>query len=396
MTVKADANQVHRDFGAAALRDITDGVLPDQNAPTAVAVQPLVMTLFDDAAQATNKRWIMKGLIARGETSSLIGPPGCGKSALEADLAVHCARQADFLGHRAKEKCGVLVLALERGDLYERRFAAYRQRDQVTGLPIAIVKTVVDLLNPSCVDVIAVTLCDATRRLGHEVGLLIIDTYNKGIAIGGGDEDKAKDQNRVAAHLRKLHELANIHIALVGHTGKDESRGARGSNAHLGDVDLMVQISGDSAVKTAKVTKANDQPEREIATFRMKPFVLGQDEDGDPIDVVIIDVIDSGPAAAMAKPAKQLTNLEKAGLRELNECVADHVEPPPNDPHCPPGSKGVALETWRGRLRQRSVIGKKGEKGERTQFMRIKDGLRDKGRIGIWDDYVWPVCRLTA
>jgi ABC-type uncharacterized transport system YnjBCD ATPase subunit len=75
----------------------------------AAAVKPLAMTLFDDAVQATNKRWIMKDLVARGETSSWIGPPGCGKSAAMADLAVHSARQADWLGHRAKKKCGVLI-----------------------------------------------------------------------------------------------------------------------------------------------------------------------------------------------------------------------------------------------------------------------------------------------
>jgi hypothetical protein len=61
--------------------------------------------------------------------------------------------------------------------------------------------------------------------------------------------------NRAAANLRQVHSRLenNTHIALVGHTGKNESRGARGSNAHLGDVDVMTQISGD-IVKTAAVT----------------------------------------------------------------------------------------------------------------------------------------------
>ncbi len=403
---KMDANKMHQEFGAGFVRGVTDSVTPDDfppdqtdqpdqtevnrirpgqpNAP--VKVKPLPMTLFDAVGQSPTKRWIMKGLIARGETSSWIGPPGCGKSAAKADLAVHSARQADWLGHRAKEKCGVLVFALERGDLYERRFAAYRKRDQLKGLPIAIVKAVVDLLNPARVEIIVATVRDAQRRLGYEIGLLIIDTYNKGIAAGGGDEDKAKDQNRAAANLRRVHEQIDIHIALVGHTGKNEDRGARGSNAHLGDVDLMVQISGDGAVKTAKVTKANDQAEREIATFRMKAFVLGNDDDEVPIDIAIIDVIQNGQSVAKTKPPPKLTSIEKAALRELWECVADHPEPPPDDPHCPPGSKGVSLETWRERLRDRSVTGKQGDIGERTRFMRAKEGLRAKGQIGIWRD----------
>ena len=41
-----------------------------------------------------------------------------------------------------------------------------------------------------------------------EVVLAIFDIYAKGIAAGGGDEDKAKDQNIVQANLRRLFELS--------------------------------------------------------------------------------------------------------------------------------------------------------------------------------------------
>ena len=88
------------------------------------------------------------------------------------------------------------------------------------------------------------TVRTAETHFGCPVGLIIIDTFNKGIAVGGGDENTAKDQNIAAANLQQVQDvLTDIHVALIGHTGKDESRGARGSNAHLGDVDMMVQIS---------------------------------------------------------------------------------------------------------------------------------------------------------
>jgi hypothetical protein len=43
--------------------------------------------------------------------------------------------------------------------------------------------------------------------------------------------------------------------------------GARGSNAILGDVDVMVEISGD-IIRTATVTKANDMPEGPLFSFK--------------------------------------------------------------------------------------------------------------------------------
>jgi AAA domain len=72
--------------------------------------------------------------IARGETSAWIAPPGAGKSALQTEIAIHCAAQRDWRGHKAKAACGVVIFALERADLYRRRLQAYRMRDGLQGL----------------------------------------------------------------------------------------------------------------------------------------------------------------------------------------------------------------------------------------------------------------------
>lgn len=77
---------------------------------------------------------------------------------------------------------------------------------------------------------------------------------------------------------------ANIHIATAGHTGKDVSRGERGSNAKLADVDLQVQIDGET-IKTATVVKANDQPLGLLTGFQLEPYDFGLDEDGDPFRI---------------------------------------------------------------------------------------------------------------
>ena len=67
-----------------------------------------------------------------------------------------------------------------------------------------------------------------------------------------------------------MQELTGVHVALIGHTGKDESRGARGSNAHLGDVDMMVQIAVADDVRTATITKINDGAEGVLTRFKLE------------------------------------------------------------------------------------------------------------------------------
>jgi hypothetical protein len=341
--------------------EIPDG--PEGEAP-AIAVpigkgSPLKLTYFDDCGKTALRRWILKGIIARNETSGWVAPPGAGKSALLTEIAIHCAARWDWRGHRAKEACGVVVFALERADLFKRRLDYYRQRDNLHGLPIAVVDVVVDVLNPACVETIVATVREAERNFGCGAGMLIFDTFNKGIAAGGGDEDKARDQNRAAANLRTVHSRLehNAHIALVGHTGKDESRGARGSNAHIGDVDVMTQISGE-AVKVAAVTKGNDQAERTLATFKMEVVETGRDEDGDPVTTSIVsaDHVEAGP----------VIKKEKLSANQKTMFAMLHTA----------GSAGLMLEQWNEQARDAGIGVKR-----KADLNDIRTALLSKGLI---------------
>jgi hypothetical protein len=340
--------------------DSFDAYAPDGSQPMhPAASQALALTYFDDCGAFAQKHWIQKGIIARRETSAWIAPPGAGKSALLTEISVHCAAQIDWRGHRAKEACGVVIFALERADLFKRRLRVYQQRDGLQGLPIAVADAVIDLLNPNCVDTIVSTVRAAEQRFGGNVGFIVIDTYAKGIAANGGDEDKAKDQNRAAAHLRTVHSRLDVHIALVGHTGKDETRGARGSNAHVGDVDVMVQISGDGT-KVARVIKGNDQPERVVAQFKLEPFELGRDEDGDPVTTSIVstDAIDTEPAQRQREP--KLTANQKTLFAMLHDA----------------GKSGLLTEDWNTMARAAGIGCHR-----RADLTDIRNALKSKGLV---------------
>ena len=119
------------------------------------ALPPLKLSYFETCDDTTAKPALLKGLLVKGETSSWFGPPGSGKSALITEIAVHLGEQRDWRGHKAKERCAVLIIALERADLYRRRLRAYQLRDGMKGrLPIAIAAGVVNLMDRSSVDVI--------------------------------------------------------------------------------------------------------------------------------------------------------------------------------------------------------------------------------------------------
>lgn len=167
--------------------------------------ESITLRYYSDLKEATPKSWFIKNVIARGEISSLIGPPGSGKSALITDIFTHGAAGINWRGYRTKSTFGGLYFALERVDLVKRRLIAHRLRDNLaTDLPIAIAGQVIDLMDRACVQNIVDAIKQAEDRFGREIGLVAFDTYAKGIAAGGGDESLAKDQNVVLANLRRV------------------------------------------------------------------------------------------------------------------------------------------------------------------------------------------------
>lgn len=339
---------------------------PAEAKPAADANKKTIkLTYFDECAAVSSKRWIVKNVIAHGETSSWFGPPGKGKSGLLTDLGIHIAAAGKlWRGYRIKERCGVVYFALERGDLVKRRIAAYKRRDSLSELPIAVAGQVIDLMNKTCVEIILDTITEAEQNFGCSVGLIIIDSFSKGIAAGGGDEDKAKDQNRVAAHLRRVIEKTDVHIAGVGHTGKDEGRGERGSNARLADVDVEVHITGDTT-KTANVTKANDQPIGPLTGFRLESFQLGVDEDNEQIVTFIV----TDDVLVTVKPRQKLTAKQRLALEALAAIEFTDGVQPPTDILLPFGSNAI--------------------------FRNTRLALLGRDAIGSRDDLVWRTTNAT-
>lgn len=266
---------------------------------------------FDECAEFAEKTWLLKNAIAIGENSTWYGPPGCGKSALLLDMAYHIANRSHWQWHEymhdedfSVEPRATVYFALERANLTKIRMGAYKTRDNPVSLPIAVVSETINLLDPDCAEEIIDTVLKFEAYGKCPVGLIIIDTFSK--AIANADEDKAQTQNLAAATLKRIHDSLDVHIATIGHTGKNEKAGERGSNARLGHVDLAVQISVNGNLHTATVVKANDQAEGPIALFRMEEVtVRSKNPDGsdrEPYSTRILAPYDPH-AAKKARPA---------------------------------------------------------------------------------------------
>jgi len=295
-------------------------------------------TAGEMSAMPVRKGWLIKGVFAAGESSAWVAPPGGMKSALLADASVCAAYGHDWHGFRNKGATGVVYFALERADLVRRRILAHVARLNLPPPPIVVVG---DMVDPRNAKRIAATIHEAEEALGVPIGLAIFDTFAKLIAAAGGNENDAKDQGMVFANLQRVKNVTGVHLAIIGHTGKDVSRGMRGSNAALGDVDLMVEISGD-IVRTATVTKANDAPEGPLFSFKSEVHEFGTDEDGDAITVNIVGSETVTETAVKRSEPKLTGQNQKLLFRILHDA----------------GAAGLALDEWNSRAREAGVTRK--------------------------------------
>src|SRR5665647_1364990 len=189
--------------------------------------------------------------------------------------SIHLCRGGARLARVPKQgRLRSVYFAIEREDLVRRRMLAHVARMGLTSPPIVVVG---DLIDPKNAKKIIATIQEAGALLGVPIGLAVFDTFAKLIAAGGGDENSAKDQGAVFTCLQIVKNFTRAHVAIIGHTGKDESKGQRGSNAALGDCDLQVTITGDGT-RTANVTKNNDGPEGNLFSFCSEVQTFGIDE----------------------------------------------------------------------------------------------------------------------
>jgi hypothetical protein len=139
----------------------------------------------------------------------------------------------------------------------------------------------------------------------------------------------------VWGNLAEVRQKTGIHTAVIGHMGKDTSKGERGSNSTLGDADIVISISGE-LVKTATVTDANDLPEGDLFSFVGKKYVFGIDGDGDEDAVHIVDTVKT------AKPAhkdEKLKPNEKTMFTILHNA----------------GGGGLTLEEWNRQAKEAGI-----------------------------------------
>lgn len=196
---------------------------------------------FDGYNLAQN--YIIKNILPTLSLCCIYGQSGTFKSFLALSLGCSIACGKEWSGHKVKQGA-VLYIAGEGGTGVPRRIKAWSKYHNINdSIPIFIIKRPVFPLVKEDIEELKLACLDAEYEFGMKVSLIIIDTLAR--CLGVSDENLAKDMGAFIAGYDKLKGDTNTSILIVHHTGKDESRGARGSSALTASLDCEFYISRD-------------------------------------------------------------------------------------------------------------------------------------------------------
>lgn len=185
---------------------------------------------------------LVEGILDLDSVAVGYGRPGCGKTFWALDMAASVASDVDWQ-HRATTHGPVLYIAAEGVAGLGQRVGAWQEyhratdsRDtgihRVTWLPRPV-----NLLEPRWLSAL-VSLVAESRPL-----LVVIDTVARSMV--GGDENQTKDMTKVVEAGDLIRRAGGSCVLFIHHTGKDETKGMRGSIALEAGCDTAWEVTRD-------------------------------------------------------------------------------------------------------------------------------------------------------
>lgn len=213
------------------------------------------------------QRWLVQDWLPLDALVAVYSPPGVGKSFYALTLALECASGGWWLGTQL-EAAPVLYVAGERATQLRDRAEAWSDGH---GTPLPDRFTLLaPRPAPQLTEPVAVSkLCERVRATGSK--LVVLDTY--AMMTLGLEENSSKDTGPVLENLSKIREATEGGLVLVvHHSGKDSSRGLRGSSAFLGAVDLTISLEGSEGQIRARVEKSNAGSSPMPEWYKLEPL----------------------------------------------------------------------------------------------------------------------------
>jgi len=335
--------------------------------PTAALFTP-VGKLINDLQPP---RWLIKAVLEQDCLSVLFGRPGEGKSFLAIDMAASVATGTDWHGKKTTPGA-VFYIAGEGQNGLARRFKAWElaRGASLENAPLLISSTPIGLDDPESAIKIKEVVTALADKLKQKPALIVVDTLARNFS---GDENSTKDMNTFVRAMDYLRHDWEASILIVHHTGKDASKGARGSSVLKAAIDAEYSATMDE--NKVIIMQSHKMKETELPpplAFRLQRVnLLIKDEDENNLwscaPVAMTDDYKSPKRGSQGAGKNQTMALHCLSLlyREHEKRLEDDEQDP--------STALVTIEEWREKCEHAGM--------KRPRFNEVKKSLDEQGRI---------------
>lgn len=233
-------------------------------------------------------RYMVKGLLSYDSETWLIGGPGSKKSFVALDMAAHVALDRMWQGHRVNRGVAILIVGEGAGSIGKRIKAWESQYGQMPDGGIRVLPRPVQAGDPGAWAVLVKAVERIRAETDPELGMfIVVDTQARSTV--GLDENSAKEMGVYVDALAALRVAGRACVLSVHHTTKTGSS-TRGSGAQDGAQysRLLMKSEKGSLVSHLISDKQKDLEEEDPIELRFHKMPVGVDEDGEPIDSLVL------------------------------------------------------------------------------------------------------------
>ena len=225
----------------------------------------------------------------------IYGASGSGKTFVAFDLIATLTLGRDWRGHRTPRPIAPLWIAAEGVEDMRKRLAGACQH---MGVALADLNMRFIGEAPNFLEEIDVkALLAQIKKQGSGFDVIIIDTLAQ--VMPGGNENSGEDMGKVLGYCKAISRATGAMVILIHHSGKDESKGARGWSGLRAASDFEIEVLRLDDDRVATVTKMKGGIDGAEYGFELLTVVVGQDADGDDETTCVVQFTDVGRQAVV-------------------------------------------------------------------------------------------------
>ncbi len=315
------------------------------------------------------QQWLVKSMFQKYTFGVIYGKSGSRKSFIAIDISCSIATGSKWQNRNTQ--AGAVVYVASEGQIgMSRRVKAWEIANNKKVEHLYILGQSVLMSDELTRNDLIESINEIESENSVKVELIVLDTLARNFE---GDENSSDAMGKFIRGCDFVKEVTDSSILCIHHSGKDTSKGGRGSSALNAACDFEFQVTHDSktGLTTLSNTKQKDAEEAPNLVFEFQSVDLGiKCEDGEPITSLALLT----PATTKSSETGDNNPLLKA-LREVfgGSCTREDLRK-----HCFPPRQGVAANTTN-------------QNFKRTLAMLVDNGLvsvEQKGKIAHGNDII--------